>query len=452
VDGRSTEKTNELTDRKMNYSNKLLNTIALVILLPGWFLSPSVSVKAAAEPTCPIESGKAIQFSVDGTDVKMCSNFLSDPNFTAPDPTDALQVASSFDPTDLQREFSISAIPAGTRSGAEVFPTIHPALGDTFYQVYLWFTRLTRGEKPKFGPPLTLFGKSVSSVVSQVDVSADPTHPEYSTLSEWVTLAGDRLWIVRMSQKSAGSKGLSASVVDPSGTQIWSDDLNKPSSSKTAAGEVPKSVTPQDQASSAGELATPTWWNGVCDTNHYFSNLGQSAFPLGAVYRGLLACGPRPIAVGGKDVKVQFFKDSWGELEWQCVELSMRFMYLNYGIQPYQANGNQVVPNYITSKTNPVKILKVVNNGTHGTAPRPGDVLSYGAATPYGHTSVVTTSYVDGSGNGSITVIEQNNSSSGQANLSVKNWVVLSSMTVSGWLTPIIAPPSHWVYLPSVSK
>jgi hypothetical protein len=411
-----------------------------------WYLSPGSAVKAAAK-TCP-EGSKQTQFSVDGIELEMCTKFLSNPDFTAANPTDALQVASSFDPTDLQHEFSITAIPAGTSSPAEAFPTVHPAWGDTIYRLIQWFMRLIRGENPHFGPSLTVFGKSVPSIVSQIDVTVDPSKPEYSTLSEWITLAGDRLWIVRMSQKNESGKDLSAEAqADATSTLIWSDDLSQPSTSKAAANEVEKSVTPQAQTSSYGDLAVASWWKGACDTTNYYANSGRNAYPLGAVYRGMPACGPRPISDGGKDVTVQFFSGSWGEYEWECVELSMRFMYLNYGIKPYQANGNQVVSHY--DGYNPIKILKVVTNGTKGIAPRPGDVLSYGPNSIYGHTSVVTTSSVDTSGNGSITIIEQNNSSTGQNTLSVTNWVVRSSMTVSGWLTPILG---NKLYLPIVAN
>ena len=46
---------------------------------------------------------------------------------------------------------------------------------------------------------------------------------------------------------------------------------------------------------------------------------------------------------------VQFFPGAWGELEWQCVELSMRFMYVAYGVKPYGANGKDVYANYTTA-------------------------------------------------------------------------------------------------------
>ncbi len=52
--------------------------------------------------------------------------------------------------------------------------------------------------------------------------------------------------------------------------------------------------------------------------------------------------------------------------------------------------------------------LVKISNGTAGKPPQAGDILSYGMTSLYGHTSVVTGSNVDGSGNGTITIIEQN--------------------------------------------
>jgi hypothetical protein len=179
-------------------------------------------------------------------------------------------------------------------------------------------------------------------------------------------------------------------------------------------------------------LPTPAWWNGDCDSGGYVG-----AYRLGAVYRGMPACGPSPFVGHGTDRFIQFFPTAHGEFEWECVELSMRFMYLAYGIQPYGANGSQVVWNYQGSA------LTQVYNPTSGQAPSPGDVLSYGATTGNGHTSVVTASSVNGSGNGSISVIEQNNSSGGAGSMSVSNWKVNSNIgyPVTGWLHNGTPPP-----------
>lgn len=80
-------------------------------------------------------------------------------------------------------------------------------------------------------------------------------------------------------------------------------------------------------------------------------------------------------------------------------------------------------------------------------APVEGDVLSYGTSDP-GHTSIVTNSSVDGNGNGTIGVIEQNVAESGTAMLTMTNWVIQHDAyhigTVASWMTtrPVSSQPT----------
>ena len=134
---------------------------------------------------------------------------------------------------------------------------------------------------------------------------------------------------------------------------------------------------------------------------------------------------------------MQFFSGAWGELEWQCVELSMRYLYLAYGVSPYGANGKDVVANYTTAAGGG---LVKVSNGVAGTKPAPGDVISFGptATSTLGHTGVVESVNVDGSGNGSIRILSQNDTADGWRTIPVNTWSVNGPATglgaVSGWL------------------
>ena len=83
----------------------------------------------------------------------------------------------------------------------------------------------------------------------------------------------------------------------------------------------------------------PSWWSGDCDSGNH-----PGSYRLGGVVAGVPACGPRPI-LGAADFPVQFFPGSTYINEWECVELSMRYMYLAYGIPPYLADGWSVVQN-----------------------------------------------------------------------------------------------------------
>ena len=172
-------------------------------------------------------------------------------------------------------------------------------------------------------------------------------------------------------------------------------------------------------------VSFPPWWSGPCDDNYY-----PGSFPLSS-WDGLTACGPGPNR-GGYDVPVEFFPGAWGELEWECVELSMRWLYLEYGVRPYPANGSGVVWDY--SPADGGDLQKVVNDGT--SVPRPGDVLSMGSAWSEGHTAVVTGTNLKGR-YGTINILEQNmNGGNGTNTLAVVDNVVEPDydMPVTGWL------------------
>ena len=134
---------------------------------------------------------------------------------------------------------------------------------------------------------------------------------------------------------------------------------------------------------------------------------------------------------------MRFFPGAWGELEWQCVELSMRYLYIAYGVSPYGANGKDVVDNYTTASGG--GLVKVVN-GTPGTPPSAGDVISFGptSSSSLGHTGVIESTNVDGAGNGTIRILSQNDTTDGWRTLSVNNWSVNGPAaglgTTTGWL------------------
>jgi len=184
----------------------------------------------------------------------------------------------------------------------------------------------------------------------------------------------------------------------------------------------------------ARSVASPNWWkSGTCDPGN-----APGSENLGASWHGLVACGPGPTQ-GGRDHVVYFFPGAWGELEWECVELSMRWMYLAWGVNPYPADGWDVVRDYpiYRSRYNPDgPQLVVVTNGTVGATPQPGDVVSIGRTQydEFGHTAVVTANAVNAQGNGTITLIQQNGGAGndGWATYTVNSWVVADGVT--GWL------------------
>jgi hypothetical protein len=180
--------------------------------------------------------------------------------------------------------------------------------------------------------------------------------------------------------------------------------------------------------SASADVASPSWWKDasgndtVCDTAHY-----PGSYALGASYNGVKACGPGPTQ-GGSDHIVHFYSGAWGEYEWECVELVMRYMYQVYGIAPYSANGYQVVSGY-----GGTTLTKVTNDGT--SVPSPGDILAFNISTNHpgvGHTAVVTAVSVDASGNGTVTYMQQNASANGSGSVAVTGKMLGDN--ISAWL------------------
>jgi len=190
-------------------------------------------------------------------------------------------------------------------------------------------------------------------------------------------------------------------------------------------------------AQTGSGVGAPRWWDGDCDANHWNPLAaaagwqGAGSHRLGASYLGVAVCGPRPSIDGSPNVT--WSKSGWGEYEWQCVELTMRFMAQVYGVSAYSANGNDVVRNYSQSYGGG---LVKVDNGTPGKPPLPGDVISFDRAGALGHAGVVSATTIDANGNGTITMLSQNDSADGLRTLGVSVWQVQSfgGNAPYGWL------------------
>ncbi len=427
-------------------------TICLFLFVAAHFVAPRPAA-AQDRPGCPSGSNPPQAVRLDGVTLEICTQFIENPVFFQPDPAQANQLAYATDPRDRSRQITILAVPAGAKSGVEDLPRVDGIRRGADFLASLREIRQKQGGDPRPGPRAVLFGQAVEGLVSDIPSPGVGAARPPLRVTEWAVMAGERLWVLRESQGAgapplgrASSDGLTGPPL-----AVWQASADPgAAASPSAAGPGP--AWPASASQTA--LPVPAWWQGMCDYTHYTYAANNpnhiASYPLGANYRGLIACGPRPWFDSAPDVLVRFFPGAWGELEWECVELSMRFMYLAYGIPPYQADGNKVVANYTGTQ-----LVKIANN-TFGVAPQPGDVLSYCATCTVGHTSVVMSSTVDAGGDGYVTVIEQNNSSNGQSTLSVKDWLVVgNSGEVIGWLhlpQTAVDPPPVKTYLPLISQ
>ena len=356
-----------------------------------------------------------------------CLPFSPDAEWIFPRTGQALQTAYTRGPG---QGFSITAVPFGTAPPVEVFPRIDASTSESSLREILRLERLKQGGLVSSGPSAQLFGRRVESLVSTIAGPGPGMASQSIQLTEWLVVAGQRLWIFRAAQP------ISTPGISPVGGLAFnSPDVDAPSTSAAALrrfSSSPVKAQPglTSQVDNSYALPSPSWWRGACDVGRY-----SGAYPLGSSYRNVSACGPLP-GLGYPDVLVYFYPGAFPALEWECVELVLRFMYLAYGVDPYPANGNRIVSNYSGSE------MEKVSNSIPGKAPVPGDVISYCPYCSYGHASIVISSSVNGSGNGSITVMEQNWSWGGQTVLPVSNWTVIGDAGwVYGWLHPKTSPP-----------
>lgn len=390
-----------------------INIISIISIIVFNLISSSLEIRTAEginlkSPTYSYD------LEVDGARFHLIFPEEIDP-FISSEPDELLQMASSYNPYDFL-EISIIVIPASSdqllkREFRDVSTT------DRDFIDILQDFRNDKGATQLPGHKIRIFEESVDGISNKVmlNISSEALIPV--VINEWVVVSSGRVWIFRISQsfKSYFEEFLSYSVIEIVADDITQDSLSLDLLSILKEAPEGQSVIEQQQFTS--DLPTPSWWSGDCNVNNH-----TGSYPLGGIYRGVKACGPINTEV------LVYFGVGNRQYEWQCPELSKRYLYLAFGTPPYSAHGKDVVWNY------PGTDLEKITNGTPNKGPNAGDVLSYGSTTLYGHTSVVTSSNIDANGNGTITVMEQNSTLTGTKNHSVLNWVVQASMAVSGWL------------------
>jgi hypothetical protein len=410
-------------------SRRLIPFLTLfTILWPSTFVDSTGDIHP--EHSVQEPDNQIIFLELDGVELTLSSPFLPSADIYLPAPDDPVQVANILQRKPVFSSFSITAIPYGVKPGFEVFPPSGPGKAAAYTKNLIRYRRLQGGD-PLESPIAYLFNQEVVGIDSEVFINIDVHQPRPVRVSEWVAEAGNRIWLLRVTQEIQAGKVHSTHIgAEDETAQLTNIHLSAGNIVVPSTSSLSSSAFNELNPSISGDnpLPFPSWWDGECDLNTYFSQTGDPSYPLGGEYRGVKACGPRPLFDNGDHALTRFNPGWWGVLEWECVELSMRFLYLAYGVPTYQANGNQVVTNY-----NGDSLIKI-NAGTPGFAPQPNDVLSMGPETTYGHTSVVTESDVDTQGNGTISVLEQNGSAVGERTYIVTNWEIQSTQTMIGWL------------------
>jgi hypothetical protein len=184
---------------------------------------------------------------------------------------------------------------------------------------------------------------------------------------------------------------------------------------KATSGSRPAGAVPSTRAASSN-------WpgSGFCATG-----APNPAPYTGNSYDGVAACGTAYGDGGNSNEQgpVRYDGVQFDSVGFQCVELVMRYMYYDFGVAPYSANGNTVVSNYSGSV-----FTKETDPAADG-LPSVGDILSFAgtSSNPFGHTSIVI-----GVSSSSLTTLNENDTSNGLDTVPVSNGVVGGGVT--GWL------------------
>ncbi len=386
----------------------IINIVAILSLFVQVYAVPNINAQESV--TNEITSNSyAYDIELDGVKFQLSLPFKVN-GFINSLSDERLQIATSFNSKDYF-EVAIIVIP-DSPSILAVQEFGSSILNGQSYLSALQRLRDQQNAASLQSHQIRLFDQIVDGISNQVLLNISGPEKQSVIIDEWVIQYHDRIWLLRISQLDTTKYAAFSSLYS------YINILEKGIVGQRSINTIYQDTTTGNTGLlTPDDLPAPSWWNGDCDVNNF-----PGSYPLGASYNGVKACGPLNSAHSVN------FGAGVSQYEWQCPELSKRYLYLAYGTPPYSAHGKDVVWNY------PDSDLEKVSNGTPGNAPRAGSVLSYGSTDPYGHTSIVSASNIDTNGNGTITIIEQNWSSSGTRTHAVSNWTVQASMTVSGWL------------------
>jgi hypothetical protein len=355
---------------------------------------------------------------VAGVAVSVTTNFL--PSGFESEPSDS-SIQGALAATDNPRqEFEIQAATYGKGLPLEGISDVQPGSTQRVREALVAASLASGAQEDTQAPPQALlFGQPTAGVSLLGTSSVEPGMLHTYVGTVWVTEAIGRIWIARVAkERPLSENSFSATQPFTDGLRI-SLDVAPPVIASTLK-FAPYAGTLSQVPTAWINVSTPPWWNGQCDS----ARTGSHALSTPNT-NGLAVCAPNP------DVPASGFPVISGvaqPLEFECVELSKRWLYQAYGQSAYAANGNQMVSNY------PGTNLAKVNNGTSGQRPFVGDVISFNnSQNGAGHTAVVYSSSIDASGNGSVGVIEENGASSGYEPFNMVSW----TLQASGVLTPI---------------
>jgi hypothetical protein len=334
-------------------------------------------------------------------------------------PGAGVQVASVSDLKPVYQYLSVTAVPFGQTLPQSVYPFPASKAGDTT----AW-TRALHGTQN--GPVATIFGQKVRGTVVHSHGSLTGKKGDDTDIQaiEWIVNAGGRTWVFNLQHdQDKLPNGFGTGLV------ITAADVNAHTTvdpTKTHPAKAPTTRFHANDVALGGYLGQPSWWNSTCDGNG--SELSSSR-----TFMGLEVCtngGNATDAVPGVS-----------QLEWQCADLSDRYLVQRYGLSGPGGNGSQEADHWHNAY--PSK-FQLHSNGD-GTVPVAGDVISFATGSGnFGHTGVVYQSNVDSNGNGTVYFVDQNWTGDGGYN---------SASVSNGYVTEVTGEGGsvQWLHNPNDS-
>jgi hypothetical protein len=223
---------------------------------------------------------------------------------------------------------------------------------------------------------------------------------------------------------------------------------------------------------SHADTFTPSWWNPNNSTSCNSSIYSDAqAAPNQTSYRGIVSCIPTPNSTDhwacfytdapySSNAPICPSGDGVAQDTFWCTEMVARYMKAVFNITPFGFNGYSLLSSYASTHDH---TFTPVNNNTSGSSPQVGDILSLGNpnGSGYSHTAIVIGNSVNGSGNGTIEVLQQNAVANGVdypnqslnvgSNAGLPAWEVngegansfsqKTGLYVNGWLHVASPPP-----------
>jgi hypothetical protein len=454
----------EIMQTKNTHSR--IYTFGIVILLITWLFGFSImnlstvhaqeATTATPQPTAPNPSPTVVPAGDEcPTHTILVTLSAEQIHFCAPTdlPSNVVEDSSS-DPDMAYAQFNqvegfgvinIKAITPGYTTG--IGRPVYNAGELDEYRRNVWELESSQGDRNVTTGPSGLFWyEAIPSI--QIDAQLDTSEGVVNVRSiEWYVEHNNRLWSItvtwdtHLENNNEWIAAVNSFAIEQSSDPSLSDNAVDLGAELLES----RALNPSVNGGVPIDLGTPAWWSGTCNDGNYYPYTDAHSSLLGSSWHGVPSCGPRPMHVTTPDHPVYFFDGAHGELEFECVELVMRFLYQEWGIEPWPGNGNEIMDGY------PEDSMTFYPNGTQSILP--GDILTENGsvANPSGHTAVITAVNLDANGTGTITILEQNLSASGSRSLHVTNWNVdpdaaASGQTIQGWLR-VLSNQAHSDFL-----